>query len=258
MAEGSSHEATCPEIRNSSNCLEKWILAKTQASPQEDVSAWVLLTRRFLQFQFTVSQCHHNLTTPPWIILIANSYEVQLALLQLEYWRKVILLLPSFYSLCAPESRRFASVIVSRANCFAFSILPCRLMDLRHWRVSSRESAGHRLSKHTIQCPKHSWRLGKEPFSQNTLRCQNLRWPHYQQQIQKLKPTQSCVVQGLTHPFHSGCQKTQFLAPRKSHIFFSDEFPKVPLKSWQPLPNPSSSPFSHIPWWKTARVSSSG
>lgn len=56
---------------------------------------------------------------------------------------------------------------------------------------------------------------GKKPFfSQNTLQRLNLRWPHYQQSIQKLKSTQSCVVQGLTHPFHSGCQNTQFFGPK--------------------------------------------
>lgn len=40
----------------------------------------------------------------------------------------------------------------------------------------------------------------KSFFTQNTLQCLNLRSPHYQQSIQKLKSTQSCVVQGLTHP----------------------------------------------------------
>lgn len=126
---------------------------------------------------------------------------------------------------------------------------------------TSKGSAGCRLSQHTRQdneCPKYCWRQGKallfpkdsdiwiggDLFTSNRFGGLNQlivvssRDPH-------IPSTLADRIPG-------------FWPKEESHIFSSDEFPTVPYRSWQPLPKPSSYPFSHIPWLKTARVSSSG
>lgn len=126
---------------------------------------------------------------------------------------------------------------------------------------TSKGSAGCRLSQHTRQdneCPKYCWRQGKtllfpkdsEIWIGGDLIISN-RFGGLNQLI-------VVSLQGPAHPLCSGWQNSWVSAQRRvSHRLFI-WIPHSTYRSWQPLPKPSSYPFSHIPWLKTARVSSSG
>lgn len=134
---------------------------------------------------------------------------------------------PLFNSLCAPEGiLQFTSVLVALANCFFCFLHPSPHTEgftmVRASTTSahptSKASDGHRLSLRTRQdnVPNTAGGREKNPCFPKILWHLNWMWPQYQWQIQRLKPTHSCVLQGPTYPLCSSCQNSRVLAQRKS------------------------------------------